>query len=55
MKDDECIHDFHMNILDIANIYSSLGEKMSKEKLVIKILKLFLKNFDMKVIAIEEA
>ena len=34
MKEDETIHDFHMNILEIANTYGGLGEKMSEEKLV---------------------
>jgi len=44
-----------MNILDMANSFDSLGEKMSDEKLVRKILKSLPKRFDMKVIAIEEA
>ncbi|XP_050908832.1 uncharacterized protein LOC127122559 [Lathyrus oleraceus] len=55
MKDDECIHDFHMNILDIANSSSALGEKMSEEKLVRKILRSLPKKFDMKIITIKEA
>ena len=55
MKDDESIHDFHMNILDITNTYSALGEKMSEEKLVRKILRSLPKKFDMKVTTIEEA
>ena len=55
MKDDESIHDFHMNILDIANTSSALGEKMSEEKLVRKILRSLPKKFDMKVTTIEEA
>ena len=55
MKDDECIHDFHMSILDIANTSSSLGEKMSKENIVRKILRSLPKNFDMKVTTIEES
>jgi len=38
MKEDENIQDFDMNILDIANSFDSLGEKMSDEKLVRKIL-----------------
>jgi hypothetical protein len=44
-----------MSILDIANMSSSLGEKMLKEKLVRKILILLPKKFDMKVITIEKA
>ncbi|XP_050895373.1 uncharacterized protein LOC127101991 [Lathyrus oleraceus] len=55
MKDDECIHDFHMNILDIANSSSALGEKILEEKFVRKILKLLPKKFYMKVTTIEEA
>jgi hypothetical protein len=44
-----------MSILDIANMSSSLGEKMLKEKLVRKILILLPKKFDMKVTTIEKA
>jgi hypothetical protein len=43
-----------MSILDIANMSSSLGEKMLKEKLVRKILILLPKKFDMKVTTIEK-
>ncbi|KAK2427728.1 gag-protease polyprotein [Trifolium repens] len=39
MKEDESIHDFHLSILDIANSFESLGEKMPDEKLVRKILR----------------
>ncbi|MCI10390.1 gag-protease polyprotein, partial [Trifolium medium] len=49
MKDDEGIQEFHMNIMDIANSSESLGEKMSEEKLVRKILRSLPKRFDMKV------
>jgi hypothetical protein len=28
MKEDENIHDFHVNILDIANSFDSLGENL---------------------------
>ena len=55
MKDDESIQDFHMNILDIANVSEALGEKFTKEKLVRKILRSLTKWFDLKVIAIEES
>jgi len=55
MEDYESIHDFNMNILEIANTSSALGEKMSDEKLVRKILRSLPKIFDMKVTAIEEA
>jgi hypothetical protein len=55
MKKDESIQEFYMNILDIANAFDTLGEKMSEEKLVRKILRSLPKRFDMKVTAIEEA
>lgn len=55
MKEDRSIHDFHMNIIEIANAPSAIGEKMSKTKLVRKILRPLPKRFDMKVTAIEEA
>jgi len=45
MKEDENIHDFHMNIIDIANSFDSLGEKMSDEKLVRKILRSLPKRY----------
>src|SRR4030065_574157 len=49
MKEKESIQDFHMTILDMANSFNSLGEKMSKENLVRKILRSLPKRFDMKV------
>ena len=55
MKEDETIHEFHMNILEMANASGALGEKMSEEKLVRKILRSLPKRFAMKVTAIEEA
>jgi hypothetical protein len=55
MEEDENIQEFHINILDIANAFDSLGEKMSEEKLIRKILRSLPKRFDMKVTAIEEA
>lgn len=55
MKDDESINDFHMNILEIANASSALGDKLFEEKLVRKILRSLPKRFDMNVAAIEEA
>jgi len=55
MMEDENIQDYYLNILDIANSFDSLGEKISDEKLVRKILRSLPKRFDMKVIAIEEA
>jgi len=55
MKYDESVQEFHMNILEIANAYGALGEKMTEEKLVRKILRSLTKKFDMKVTVIEEA
>ncbi|MCI04313.1 gag-protease polyprotein [Trifolium medium] len=55
MKEDETIHDFHMNVLDFANSFDSLCEKLPEEKLVRKILRSLPTKFDMKVTAIEEA
>jgi len=55
MLEDESIQDYHLNIIDIANSFESLGEKISDEKLVRKILKSLPKKFDMKVTAIEKA
>jgi hypothetical protein len=54
MKEDESVHDFHMTILDYANTFDSLGEKISEERLVRKMLRSLPKKFDMKVNAIEE-
>jgi len=55
MQEDETVHDYYMNVLDIAKSFDSLGEKLSDEKLVRKILRSLPKRFDMKVTAIEEA
>jgi len=55
MLEDESIQDYHVNILDIANAFDSLGEKISDEKLVRKIRRSLPKRFNMKVTAIEEA
>ncbi|GAU23282.1 hypothetical protein TSUD_281770 [Trifolium subterraneum] len=55
MKEDESVHDFYMNVMDFANSFDDLGEKMSDEKIVRKILRSLTKKFDLKVIAMEEA
>ena len=55
MLEDESIQDYHLNILDIANSFESLGGKISDEKLVRNILRSLPNRFDMKVTAIEEA
>ncbi|GAU33559.1 hypothetical protein TSUD_143510 [Trifolium subterraneum] len=55
MKEDESVHNFYMNVMDFANSFDDLGEKLSVEKIVRKILRSLTKKFDMKVIAMEEA
>ncbi|CAJ2633234.1 uncharacterized protein LOC123890825 [Trifolium pratense] len=55
MKDDESIHEFYMTILDYDNQFDALGEKISEERLVRKMLRSLPKKFDMKVTAIEDA
>ncbi|KAK2371612.1 gag-protease polyprotein [Trifolium repens] len=55
MKEEDTIYDFHMSVLDLANSFDSLGERLSDEKMVRKILRSLPKRFDMKVTAIEEA
>jgi len=55
MMEDESIQDYYLNILHIANAFESLGEKISDEKLVRKILRSLPKRFDMKVTTIGEA
>jgi hypothetical protein len=55
MKDAESIQEFHLSLLDIANSFEALGEKMPDEKLSRKLLRSLPKRFDMTVTAIEEA
>src|SRR4051812_12879377 len=55
MKEDETIHEFCMNVREISNNSGALGEKLTEEKLVRKILRSLPKRLDMKVTAIEEA
>ncbi|XP_057439907.1 uncharacterized protein LOC130731662 [Lotus japonicus] len=55
MKEDETITDFHMTLRDMENSSFALGERMSEEKLLRKILRSLPKRFQMKVTAIEEA
>jgi hypothetical protein len=42
-----------MNVLDYANQFDVLGEKLSEEKLLRNFFRSLPKKFDMKVIAIE--
>lgn len=55
MSEDETIVEFNVRLLDIANESFSLGEKISEEKLVRKVLRSLPRRFDMKVTVIEEA
>ncbi|KAK2417586.1 gag-protease polyprotein [Trifolium repens] len=55
MKEDESVRDFYMNVIDFANSFDSLGEKIPEEKLVRKILRGLPRKYNMKVTAIEEA
>ncbi|MCI57870.1 gag-pol polyprotein, partial [Trifolium medium] len=48
MKEDESIHDFYLTVMDYANSFDILGEKMNDEKLVWKIPRSLTKKFDMK-------
>ena len=55
MMEDKNIHHYYLNILDIANSFDSLGQKIFDEKFVRKIIRSLPKRFNMKVTAIEEA
>lgn len=55
MWEDESISKFNIRLHDMANNSFALGEKMSEEKLVRKILTYLPQKFDMKVTTIEEA
>src|ERR1044072_2654118 len=55
MSEEQTIAEFHMYIRDIANTSFALGEKMTNEKLVRKILRSLPKRFAMNVNFIEKA
>src|ERR1044072_1134842 len=55
MSEEQTIAEFHMQIRDILNASFALGENMSDDKLVRKILRSLPKRFAMKVMTIEEA
>lgn len=55
MTEDETISEYHMRVRDLSNASFALGEPMSDEKLVRKILRSVTSKFAMKVTAIEEA
>ncbi|CAM8885104.1 unnamed protein product [Rhodiola kirilowii] len=55
MQEDETIADFNTRVLDISNEAFALGEPMSEEKLVRKMLRSLTKRFAMKALAVKEA
>lgn len=55
MTEDETISEFNSRLCDLSNESFALGEKMSEEKLVRKVLRSLPKRFIYKVTAIEEA
>src|ERR1044072_9485117 len=55
MAEEQTIAEFHMQIRHIAKTSFGLGEKMTNENLVRKILRSLPKRFSMKVTTIEEA
>src|SRR4051812_24428655 len=55
MKEDKTVYEFYMIVLEISNNSEALGEKMTEEKLVRKILRSLPRRYNMKVTAIEEA
>ncbi|CAM8923747.1 unnamed protein product [Rhodiola kirilowii] len=54
MKEDETIAEFNTRVLDISNESFALGEPMSKEKLVRKVLRSLPKRYAMKALAVKE-
>ncbi|CAM8984437.1 unnamed protein product [Rhodiola kirilowii] len=55
MQEDETIADFNTRILDISNEAFALGEPMTEETLVRKVLRSLTKRFAMKALAAKEA
>ncbi|CAM8965641.1 unnamed protein product [Rhodiola kirilowii] len=55
MQEDETIVDFNTRVLNIANEAFALGEPISEEKLVRKVLRSLTKQFGMKALAVKEA
>lgn len=55
MEETESIGDFNSRLCDISNECFALGERLTEEKLVRKVLRSLPKIFDHKVTAIEEA
>ncbi|CAM8966753.1 unnamed protein product [Rhodiola kirilowii] len=55
MQEDETIADFNTRVLDISNESFALGEPISKETLVRKVLRSLPKRYAMKALAVKEA
>ncbi|CAM8910850.1 unnamed protein product [Rhodiola kirilowii] len=55
MQEDETIADFNTWVLDISNEAFALGEPMTEETLVRKVLRSLTKRFAMKALAVKEA
>ncbi|CAM8884914.1 unnamed protein product [Rhodiola kirilowii] len=55
MQGDETIADFNTWVLDISNKAFALGEPMTEESLVRKVLRSLTKRFSMKALAVKEA
>ncbi|CAM8929058.1 unnamed protein product [Rhodiola kirilowii] len=55
MQEDESIADFNTRVLDISNEAFALGEPMTEETLVRKVLRSLTKRFAMKALAVKEA
>ncbi|CAM8940784.1 unnamed protein product [Rhodiola kirilowii] len=55
MQKDETIGDFNTRVLDISNEAFALGEPMTEETLVRKVLRSLTKRFAMKALAVKEA
>ncbi|CAM8937138.1 unnamed protein product [Rhodiola kirilowii] len=55
MQEDETIADFNTRVLDISNEAFTLGEPMTEETLVRKVLRSLTKRFAMKALAVKES
>ncbi|CAM8966101.1 unnamed protein product [Rhodiola kirilowii] len=55
MQEDETIADFNTRVLDISNEAFALGEPLSEETLVRKVLRSLTKRYAMKALAVKEA
>ncbi|CAM8999769.1 unnamed protein product [Rhodiola kirilowii] len=55
MQEDETIADFNTRVLDIANEAFALGEPMTEETLVRKVIRSLTKRYAMKALAVKEA